>query len=57
MIKTIETISDEEFDTFFKQLPERVKLIVKGGLADWKEVLPEWYEKYKLDKYLLERPF
>jgi len=49
-MKTIENISDEEFNTFFKQLPERVKLSVKGGLGDWKEILPEWFNIYQNDK-------
>jgi len=36
-------MTDDEFDSFFQKLPPRTQLILKGGLADWREVLPEWY--------------
>lgn len=48
-MKTVETISDEEFHTFFEQLPPRVKLLVRAGFVDWKEVLPKYYELYVVE--------
>lgn len=43
----METISDEEFQQFFSQLPPRVQLIVRSGFVDWKETLRPYYEDYK----------
>jgi hypothetical protein len=51
--KTIENIADSEFDVFFAWLPERVKLCVRSGMVDWKITLPEWFEKYKEEKYIM----
>ena len=44
-LKTLEEMSEPEFQEFFKSLPYRVQLCCKGGLVDWRETLPEWYEK------------
>ena len=44
-LKILEAMPEDSFQVFFKSLPSRVQLIVKGGLADWREVLPEWYIK------------
>ena len=39
----LEAMPEAEFQAFFKSLPARVQLIVRGGLSNWREVLPEWY--------------
>ena len=52
-MKTIETITDKEFNEFFEWLPARVKLLVRSGFVNWIKVLPEWYEKYILEKELI----
>lgn len=36
---------EDKFQKFFETLPYRVKLLIKSGMVDWREVLPEWYEK------------
>lgn len=41
----LESMPEPEFQVFFKALPERVKLCCRGGLVDWRGVLPEWYVK------------
>lgn len=42
-IKRLEDMPEDEFQKFFKSLPPRTQLLVKGGLVDWKECLAEWY--------------
>ena len=42
-LKTLEEMPEPEFQQFFTSLPYRVQLACKGDLADWKEVLPQWY--------------
>ena len=44
-LEILESMSEDDFQTFFNKLPLRTQLLVKGGLADWREVLPEWYIK------------
>lgn len=44
-LEKLEKMPETEFQTFFKKLPARVQLLVKGGLVDWKEALPQWYVK------------
>lgn len=44
-LQILESMPEDEFQTFFKGLPERVQLCMRGGLVSWKEVLPEWYIK------------
>ena len=44
-LKKLEAMSDQEFDTFLASLPERVGLLVRSRMVDWREVLPEWYIK------------
>lgn len=44
-LQRLKAMSDAEFDDFFKLLPPRVQLCVKGGLVDWREALPQWYIK------------
>lgn len=36
---------EDKFQAFFKSLPERVKMVLKAGFADWRKVLPQWYIK------------
>ena len=42
-IKTIEDMPEDKFQAFFKGLPARVQLCVRGGLVDWRECLAGWY--------------
>ena len=42
-LSTLETMPEPEFQAFFESLPKRVKLCYRGGLVDWRVVLPEWY--------------
>lgn len=44
-LKTLEAMPEPEFQAFFKSLPSRVQLLVRGGMQDWREVLPQWYVK------------
>lgn len=44
-LKTLEAMPDADFQSFFKSLPLRVQLLVRGGMQDWREVLPKWYIK------------
>lgn len=46
--KTLETLPEDKFQAFFQSLPARVQLLVRGGLVDWREVLPQWYIKLLL---------
>ena len=39
---------EPEFQQFFKSLPQRVQMMCKGGLVNWKEVLPAWYVKTQI---------
>ena len=43
-IQKLETMSDTEFNIFLTSLPQRVQFLVRSGMANWREVLPEWYE-------------
>ena len=51
ILKKLETMPEKEFQTFFKSLPLRAQILIRGGLADWKEVLPEWYVKLNQKNY------
>lgn len=42
-LKLLEEMPEDEFQEFFNSLPGRVQLCCKGGLVDWKEILPYWY--------------
>jgi len=46
-LQKLEDMSDEDFMSFLNNLPMRVQLCVKGGLVDWREVLPGWYIKQR----------
>jgi hypothetical protein len=41
--KILEEMPENDFQLFFKKLPYRVQLLVKGGLVDWRECLSGWY--------------
>ncbi len=47
-LEILTKMSDQEFNQFFEKLPERVKLLVRSGLVNWKEALPEWYIKLSI---------
>ena len=44
----LENMPEQEFQTWFEKLPARVKLCCKGGLVNWREVLPYWYIRNKV---------
>lgn len=44
-LKKLEKMSDIEFALFLQECPARVRLVLKGGLLRWQDVLPEWYIK------------
>ena len=41
-LEQLEAMNDEDFNTFLSSLPERVQMLVRSGMADWREVLPQW---------------
>lgn len=46
-LQILENMPDDAFSEFLGSLPMRTQLCVKGGLVDWRDVLPEWYIKIK----------
>lgn len=44
-LRVLEDMPEPEFQEWFESLPPRVVLCVKGGLVNWKVVLPHWYIK------------
>ena len=44
-LQVLEEMPDGEFNEFLDELPMRTQLCVKGGLVNWRDVLPEWYIK------------
>jgi hypothetical protein len=42
-LKILENMDESTFQAFFKALPYRTQLACRGGLVNWKDVLPEWY--------------
>ena len=44
-LNILEEMEEEPFQAFFQSLPSRTQLCCKGGLVNWKEVLPQWYIK------------
>ena len=48
-LETLKAMPETEFQTFFKSLPERVKLLVRSGMVNWQEVLPQWYIKLSIN--------
>lgn len=41
-----EFITEQERNNL-ADVPARTKLLILGGMADWKEVLPTWLNQYK----------
>ena len=46
-LQKLEQMPEIEFQNFFRSLPLRVQMLVRSGMADWRQVLPEWYIKYE----------
>ncbi len=44
-LKTLEAMPDADFQAFLTSLPSRVQLLVRSGMSDWRNVLPQWYIK------------
>ena len=42
-LNTLERMSNKEFNLFLKTLPQRVQMLVRSGMTNWKEVLPTWF--------------
>ena len=45
-LKILEEMPEEKFQEFYNSLPYRVRLCCEGGLVDWREVLPQWFQVY-----------
>lgn len=43
-LQSIEAMSEEDFQAFFASCPSRVQLLVRGGMVNWREVLPQYYK-------------
>lgn len=41
----LEKMTSQQFNHFLKGLPERVGMLVRSGMCNWREVLPQWYIK------------
>lgn len=44
-LNILKDMNDKDFNIFLDKLPARVKLLIRGRMVDWKEVLPQWYIK------------
>ena len=44
---TYEQYLERQEQNNLKDVPYRVKLLILGGLVNWKEVLPYWFEEFK----------
>lgn len=44
----LENMPEDEFQKFFKKLPERVKILIRANFVNWREILPKWYIKKKV---------
>jgi hypothetical protein len=44
-LQELKSMTEDKFQTFFESLPERVKMLVRGGMTKWESVLPAWYLK------------
>ena len=44
-IKILEEMPEDDFQSFFALLPERVKILVKAGFVDWEKTLSIWFLK------------
>ena len=38
----LEAMTEAEFQAFFATLPQRVQILVRSGMCDWREVLPQY---------------
>lgn len=50
VLKTLEAMTTEEFDTFLKTVPARTQLLIVGGFVSWRECLPAWYIKKEAER-------
>ncbi len=50
-LSILEAMEEEKFQTWFKALPNRTVLLVKGGMVNWRDVLPEWYMNQANEAY------
>ena len=41
----LENMPEKQFQEWFGDLPYKVRLMVGGGLVNWREILPIWYIK------------
>ena len=42
-------MSTQRFNSFMLTLPDRVQMLVRSGMCNWREVLPEWYVKSRTE--------
>lgn len=45
MKHTLDTMSDDEFDSFCDSLPPRVRMLAQGRMVSWQRVIDEYYQK------------
>lgn len=48
---TVETLPDADFKKLMDWVPARVSYLIKSRFVSWREVLPEWFEKYKAEHH------
>ncbi len=55
----LDAMPEPEFQAWFKALPMKVQLCVRGGLVNWTDVLPEWYIRHSepIPNTEIEYPF
>ena len=46
----LENMPEKQFQEWFRALPCRVRLMVGGGLVNWREILPIWYIKQQTER-------
>lgn len=50
VLEKLESMNDDEFNEFLRKCPERVQMLVRSGMCNWRVVLPQWYRKIINDK-------
>ncbi len=43
-LAALEAMTDEKFNAFLSKCPQRVQLLVRSRMVNWREVLPEYYQ-------------
>ncbi len=48
-LAALKAMPDIEFDEVLSRTPARTQLLVRAGMADWREVMPKWYCKFGVE--------